>query len=293
MTATRQMARVDSDRWIYRTSGGDFGPVTTDGMLEAIGRKKVVLETPISALGTQQWAPMGNFAIFRDHFEKCSEQWERAEHKRAAEEIGRRIELRQKTSAGAGLLIGLGSVAGLGVLAWVVWRLSLASPTGLDAMLRVVMVASLPAPDKTVSVAASVPVPVEQKVPRLGEPESYDTAGVAIGLDANSNVVQKMHFDESGEVQAIPQESLDKIVGSARQGLYGCAREAAIRNPAFSGTEVAFTVAPGVITKVGVGAEARGNPAFLACVKATLARVSVPSFNGSERRVTVPLKIAR
>jgi hypothetical protein len=292
MTATRQMVRVDSDRWIYRTSAGDFGPVTTDGMLEAIRSRKVSLETPISALGTQQWASLGNFAIFRDHFEKCRDQWEREENKRAAEEIGRRIELRQKTSAGAGVLIGLGSIAGLGVLAWVVWRLSLASPTGLETILRLETVSALPVVTKATTVAAAVPVPVEQKVARLGEPESYDTSGVAIGLDGGA-VTQKMHFDESGEVQSIPQETLDRIVSSARQGLYGCAKEAALRNPAFGGTEVGFTIAPGVITKVGVGGEARGNPAFLACVKATLARVSVPSFQGNERRVTVPLKIER
>ena len=40
-----------------------------------------------------------------------------------------------------------------------------------------------------------------------------------------------------------------------------------------------------------VGKEVIGNAPFKACVKKALARVSVPSFNGDERRVTVPLRV--
>jgi hypothetical protein len=286
------MNRVDSDRWLYRTAGGDFGPVTTDGLLAAIEAKKVAGETLISALGTQQWAPAEEFALFRDHIDKCKHRWEREDAKRAAAEIGRKIELRQKTSLGAGLVIGGGAVMGLGFVAWVVWRLSMASPIGLDRLPTLGEVSGLPTPVRAAPREAPLPVPVEHKVARLGEPESYDTAGVAIGV-GDAGHVTKLEFDESGEVQAIAQGDLDRIVGEARAGLHVCARDAALRSEGFTGTDVGFTIAPGGLSRITVGAEARGKPALLACVKAALAKIAVPSFGGSERRVTVPLKVVR
>lgn len=292
MVATRQLKRVDKDRWVYRTDRGDYGPVTTDGVLEAIAEKKVELGTPISVVGTNRWAPAGDFALFRDHFELCRKRWAKEELHREAELIGKRIESKRKLAARFWLLLALGVVVGGSALGWLVYKLGQAGPVGFDRMAFTASVPPLSIPTRAQSAAEFLPAAKEHKVARLYEPESYDTAGVAVGADDTGHVTQ-MHFSEDGEVAAISQADLDRVVASARGGLYACAREAALKSSAFAGTEVGFTVTPGAITKIGVGAEARSNPAFQACVKAALARVAVPRFVGSERRVTVPLRIER
>lgn len=292
MVSTRQLKRVDKDRWVYRTDRGDYGPVTTDGMLEAIAERKVELGTPISLVGTNRWAPSGDFALFRDHFELCRKRWAKEELHREAELIGQRIESKRKLAARFWLLLALGIVVGGSAMGWLVWRLSQAGPVGFERVSVSWSIPPLGTPTRLVSEVEHLPAAKERKVARLFEPESYDTSGVAVGVEDTGHVTQ-MHFSEDGEVAAISQADLDRVVASARSGLYGCAREAALKSANFGGTEVGFTVTPGAIIKIGVGAEARSNPAFQACVKSVLAKVAVPRFAGSDRRVTVPLKIER
>lgn len=292
MVATRQLKRVDKDRWVYRTDRGDYGPVTTDGMLEAIAERKVELGTPVSLVGTNRWAPAGDFAIFRDHFEVCRRRWAKEELHREAELIGQKIESKRKLAARFWLLLAVGVLVGGSAMGWLIWRLSQAGPVGFERVSVAWKIPALVSPAKVVATVEHLPAAKERKVARLFEPESYDTAGVAVGAEDTGHVTQ-MHFSEDGEVAAISQADLDRVVSSARAGLYACAREAALKSEAFRGTEVGFTVTPGAISKIGVGAEARSNPAFQACVKAALAKVSVPTFSGIDRRVTVPLKIER
>lgn len=288
--ATRQLKRVGAERWLYRTERGDYGPVTTDRMLDGIREKAITLATQVSVLGTNKWVAAGEFPLFREHYAACQRRWDDERLHAEAEAMGKRMELKGHASRGAGLLVITGVVVGLAFGAWVVWRLSKAEPLGLAKIVKVASIAPLPAPPPLPKTYPSVPEPKEKPVRRLSEPESYDTAGIAVGEQADDGHVTQMHFSEDGEVQAISAADLGAVVERARQGLYGCARDAAARNANFAGTEVGFTVAPGGLTKVSVGTDARGNAPFLACVKSALAKVPVPQFGGSERRVTVPLR---
>ena len=42
--ATRQIARADTTRWFYRTEKGDFGPVSTDKLMDAMGKRVIDLK---------------------------------------------------------------------------------------------------------------------------------------------------------------------------------------------------------------------------------------------------------
>ncbi len=292
MTATRQLQRVSSEKWLYRTERGDYGPVSTDRIFDAIRERKIDLSTQVSLLGSNRWSAAGEFPVFRDHYAACQRRWDDEALQAEAEALGKRLEMKGHASRGAGLLVIAGITAGLVLGGIVVWRLLKAEPLGLAKIVRPIAVEALPAPPEIPKKYQVLPQPPEHKVARLYEPESYDTAGVAVG-DSEAGHVTKMHFSEDGDVEMISAADLARVVESARQGLYACAREAAQKNPAFAGTDVGFTVAPGRLTNMSVGVEARSNAPFKACVKAALGRVSVPSFGGSERRVTVPLRFQR
>jgi len=291
--STRQLQRVGAERWLYRTDRGDYGPVTTDRIFDGIRERKIDLKTQVSVLGTNKWAAAGEFPLFRDQYSACQKRWDEERLHEEADAIGKRMELKAQTSRGAGILLAVSIAVALAIGAWVVWKLSKAEPLGLAKIVRMMVVEPLPTPPPGPKSIPAIPRKEERKVARLSEPESYDTAGVAVGGEEDVNAVTQMHFSEDGEVAMISAADLAQVVESARQGLFGCAREASARNAAFTGTEVGFTVAPGHLTKVSVGTDARGNAPFLACVKGALGRVSVPAFNGSERRVTVPLRFQR
>jgi len=291
MVATRQLKRVGSERWLFRTDRGDYGPITTDQVLDAIREHKIDLATQVSVTGTNTWTVAGEFALFREHYAVCERRWDDERLRAQADAMGRRIERRGHATRHAGRLVAVLVVVGLGFGGWVAWRLMKAEPLGLARIVRPLSVAPLPSAPPNARTVAMLPVVKDHKVARLAEPESYDTAGIAIdGGAVPPEFVTQMHFSLEGEVQMISAADLARVVESARQGLYGCAREAATRGPSFAGTDVAFTVASGHLAGVSAGAEARRNAPFLACIKAALARVKVPEFAGSERRGTVPLR---
>jgi hypothetical protein len=255
------------------------------------------MTTLVSVLPSNKWGAAGEFPLFRDHYAACQKRWETEQLHAEAEAIGKRMELKGHASRGAGLLLITGIVVALAFGTWVVWRLMKAEPLGLEKIARLPLIEALPKPLAISKAAPLVPIPKERKIARLSEPESYDTAGIAIEGTVDTSSVQKLAFDEDGEVAdakpSISAADLGRVVESARQGLYGCARDAYARNAAFSGTDVGFTVSSGRLTKVTVGADARGNAPFQACVKSALGRVQVPQFGGNERRVTVPLRFQR
>lgn len=296
MSTTRQMKRVSKERWLYRTERGDYGPVTTDQMFDAVRDKTIDLSTQISVLGTNRWKAAAEFPLFREHYAACEKRWKEEELHAEAEAIGKRIELQGQASRGAGILVIVGIIAGLVAGGVVVWRLLKAEPLGLAKIVRPAVITPLPHPTPPKSSRARLPVPSEHKVARLYEPESYDTAGVMVG-EYESNHVTKMKFSEDGQVegsgQTISAADLSRVVNTAKQGLYACARTAIARDASFPGTDVGFTVSPNRLTGISVGVEARNNAPFKACVKAALVRIPVPAFSGSPRRVTVPLRFQR
>jgi hypothetical protein len=243
-------------------------------------------------MGSGLWNPAGEIDIFRNHYATCHAVWEREALHAETEQLGRRLERASKTRKGAwvGVLLAVVGVLGAGAFLW--WRLSLAESVGFASLARATEAPSLPAPVPRPPERVAFPERTAKKFNVLYEPELLDTAGVKVG-EGGAPIANRMEFDESGEVQSIPAETLARITEDARRGLVDCARQLAQSNEGFSGTEVSFTVAPKRLADFVVGREVAASPTFRACVKTALGRVSVPDFGGNPRRVTVPLRVAR
>lgn len=293
MNTTREMSRPDRTRWLYRTPRGDFGPMATSKLLEAIENRDIDLATPVSKVGSGVWAAAGEEAILRDHYGRCQAIWDEQALYAETERLGRRLERAQTTRKGAWIGLVLGAVGLLGGAAFLWWRLSLAEPIGIAQAIVVAEAPTLPAVGGARGEPAAFSAIQPRAVKVLAEPELLDTAGVRIGDDGGAPVVNRMQFDESGEVQGIASDVLARVTEDARRGLVGCAEQLARTTPSFSGTDVRFAVTSGRLADFSVGREVSGSASFRACVKVALGRVSVPAFAGPPRRVTVPLRIGR
>jgi len=295
VSTTRQLGRVEVERWLYRTDKGDYGPVPTDKLLEAISDRKIDLATQVRLMNTERWTPAAEHALFRNFYEKCKARWEieDAEKARVGREQAYLKKDRERRLRMRLLLVG--GVLVLAVVAWWFWKQSLIEGVSLARAARMRTAPSLPVEVAQAPPPALIPDARERRVPTLREPEdpiNYNVAGVTVGETAQGTVT-RMEFGDDGEVKEIDPAVLARVVDSARQGVYACAREHVASNSGFSGTNVGFAVASGGLTRISVGAEVKKSPAFQTCVKAALARVQVPAFEGSERYVTVPIRVER
>lgn len=293
MSTTRQLGRVEIERWLYRTSQGDYGPVPTDKLLEAIAERKIDLGTQVRLMSSDRWTAAGEHALFRNFYEKSKARWEIEDAEKA------RIQREQSFIQGERQrrlrtrLIVVGGVVAMAIVAWWLWKQSNIEGVSIARAARLRTAPSLPAEVAAATLPSVLPEANERRVATLREPEdpiNYNVAGVKVG-ETEQGTVTRLDFGEDGEVQQIDPGVLSRVVESARQGVYACAREHAVTNTAFAGTDVGFAVASGGLTRITVGTEVRKSPAFQSCIKGALNRVQVPAFEGSERYVTIPIRV--
>jgi len=293
--STRKMKPIQAtERWLYRKDGNDYGPVSTDGLLEAMATRKVDLATQVCSLTTRKWTPAAEHALLRDYYEKCQLKWRAEALDTEAEAHVRRLARTRKHRRRFYTLVTVGVVVAAALGAWIIWRLGQAQPLGLDHIARLPSLGRLPEVPPPPPEPPSLALAEGTVVPKLSEPETYDTAGVEIeGAGASAPRVTKMSFTEDGRVVGISSVELERVVDAARRNLHACALEVARRDSAFKGTRIGFNVTPGRLTGITVSDEVKHNAAFKACVKAALNRVPVPVFEGGDRHVTIPISIGR
>lgn len=278
--------------WLVRRDDVDYGPYTTDEILASIATKEVELGSLIAEISEAEFEPLGAWGIFRDHYAECQARWEREIAEAEARRVERRmrvVRLVRMVTFAVVLVVALGS-AGFG--GWVAWRRAQAKPTGLESAIVAAPVTRLPALRPVPETRAAALPPIKTRpVSRLAEPISYDTEGVGIAGQERSQA-PVMNFNASSADQ-LPEAKVKSIMGAARKGMVGCARSAAQSDPEFQGTKVRFIIRSGRIGSLTVGQEVASNGSFRQCVKRVIQGISVPTFRGDERSVTIPLKVNR
>ncbi len=273
----------------------DYGPFSTEQVLEQIRAREVGLGSMITLLGSDEWEPVGTHELFRDHYAACAAAWEVEEAEQGADRHERQMKAMRVVGGGTWRLGLAGLAVALALGGWFAWRILNAKPTGVLSAVALAAPPTLPAPPTVGAAVPALPIPAATEFAVLKEPVyvSYDTAGVAIeGTEDGEQVVQTLNFDDdSGD--ELSDAAVERIVAAARRRLEPCALEAATRSETFTGTRMTFWLQSGRLGRLTVGAEVNANPRFKACVKAALSGISVPTFGGQQRKVTVPLRVQR
>jgi hypothetical protein len=263
----------------------DFGPFTTDQVLEMITAREIDLGTHVCNVAERKWEPLGSHAEFRTHYADAEKSWT-AE---AAAQHERQLRTRRKLTGGAWWTVLTGALTFIVFAGWMTWRLSRAEPTGILQAVTIGQPPELPAITPQQEPRPLV-IPPGTRVRRLRETAHYDTRGVGVE-GQGGELVNTMSFD--GDSAELSDAALNKVVAAARRKLTACAQSAATRSASFTGTRVSFVVRSGGLGAFTVGSEVSGHRPFKACVKQALQAVSVPTFGGSQRKVTVPLSVRR
>jgi len=278
--------------WLIRRDDVDYGPFATHEILDSIDRKEAGMGTLIADIDELAFEPLGSWSVFRDHYAKCQARWEME----AAEAEARRVEQRMRAVRTARItafaIILVIALTGVGFGGWMAWRIQNARPTGLYEAIAVAAVPELPDLTPASAVVKGVAPEIEtRQIGRLHEPIFYDTRGVGVeGSQESAGPVMSFNVRSADQ---LPEAALKRIMGKARAGMVTCAQAAAGKDPEFKGTRVRFIVRSGAFGGVTVGKEVASNGGFRQCVKRVLEGISVPTFKGDERKVTIPLKVKR
>ncbi len=287
MSAAR---RKRSQRWLAKRGTVDYGPFTTEEVKEALARKEMDLGTLLAELGTQTWQPIGVYAEFREFYGGLHERWEREAIEAEVTKHEAKLRAMDKVKGGAWKVIALATVVVLGLGAWVVYRILHAEPTGVLEAVAIKEAPLLPAPPKPKLGDPALRPAEGRKVRKLRELRNYDTAGVTAEGSGSAPVTRLSFADGEGGGAGPSQAQIDRVVRSVTPGLLRCASTAAAKSD-FRGANVSFLVRSGRLGGITVSRKALKNKPFVACVKSTLRRAKAPTFSGSERRVTIPLRI--
>ncbi len=283
-------------RWLARRDGVDYGPYTEEQLLEAIADREVTLETLVASTTDMVFEPLSAHEHFRSHYDTCQERWEVESVEADASRHEQKLKAMRVVKGGTWRMALVGALVILSLAGWMAWRLSNARPTGLLDAIAVAMPTSLPLAPSVLRVATPPAAAEARAVPRLRETTNttttYDTAGVAIEGSEGQGGTTSFDFDADPS-EEISDAALGKVTRSARAALVPCAQALAGSDAGFAGTRVGFTVESGRLSRFVVGKEVKGRASFKACIKKALKGVSVPTFGGQERRVTVPLEVRR
>jgi len=272
-------------RWLTRRDGVDFGPFSTEQVVEMISRREIDLGTLVCDVAERKWEPLGSHAEFRTHYAVAEKSWTAED----ADQHERQLRTRRRLTGGAWRALLIGGLVVLVVAGWMAWRLSRAEPTGILQAVTLGLPPALPAM-RPVLEPRPLLIPPGTQIRRLREGAHYDTAGVGVE-GRGTDLVQTMSF--GGDANELSDAALNKVVAAARRKLTGCAQSLAARSESFTGTRVSFVVRSGGLGAFTVGSEVSADRPFKACIKAALRSVSVPTFGGAQRKVTVPLSVRR
>lgn len=278
-------------RWLARRGTVDYGPYSEDELKECIARREVDLGTLVCPVGTHNWQTIGEISEFRDYYSGLHTRWAREELEASVEAHERKMAAMDKVKGGTWKLVVVGLLVVTGLGSWVVYRILNAEPTGIMDTVALPEMAALPTPPPPAPGAAGISEAKLAKantVKRLREHVNYNTGGVG-AEGTETGPATSMAFDENGRPLGGPgltQGQINAIIANVRPGLLRCANKAAGK---FSKVNISFLVKSGRLGGITLSKQALSVKPFVVCVKGVLRGASVPTFGGSERRVTIPI----
>ena len=293
------MSVGDRTRWLRRVGGEDHGPFSSTEMLGAIEAGEMDLGTLICDVATQNWEPAGVHPVFRDHYARCTADNEARDLISGAESHERKLKRDGAAKSVIRWLLLASVFTGIGFGGWELWRVLTSEPADIANAVTLPRLPLLPALPGVKASISPPPLLAPRRVTRRVEraqrrhQEALDVSGVGAEGSGRAPVTHLAFDDDGRSADGLSDSVISRIVANARKGLEGCATTAGARSATFQGTRVTFVVRSARLDSFTVGKTALGDRAFKACVKSVLKKISVPAFEGSERRIRVDLSASR
>jgi serine/threonine protein kinase len=286
-----------TQRWLIEREGIDYGPFSTKQVIEQLFKEELSPDATLYDIEQDRRAPLSEFNVFDETLVAWGH--EKAERqKRQAEEAARAAAVRRKRLVLGAVLGTLLLVGGTGGgYAW--YRAT--RPVPVKAYLPTLVTriqTALPAvrlPEELPETPAEVEEKRKAAVAVATQQRQRAEAARAAAQIAeeerlmNESAVLNLNAQDGG--RRFDRPSFDAAVARRNQQLTRCLQDEVRRDPSLKSLEVKVTVIPrGDLINVRLGA---GSSAGNACVRAALAGLKVPPFDGTNLTVSLPFSFQR
>ncbi len=286
-----------AQRWLIERDGIDYGPYSTKQVIEQLFKEELNADATLYDIEQDRRAPLSEFNVFDETLVAWGH--EKAERqKRQAEEAARGAARRRKRIVLGTVLGTLLVVGGTGGgYAW--YRATRPEPVKAYLPTLVTRIqTALPAVNLPEELPET-PAEVEEKrraavAVATQQRQRVEAARAAAQLAeeerlANESAVVDLNARDGG--RRFDRPSFDAAVARRNQQLTRCLQDEVRRDPSLKSLEVKVTVIPrGDLINVRLG---DGSSAGNACVRAALAGLKVPPFDGTNLTVSLPFSFQK
>ncbi len=287
--------QVDDDgtvqRWLIARDGTDYGPYTRKAVVEQLFKEEINAEATLYDIETDRRAALAEFPVFDQALVDWIHEKADREKKRAEATAAAAARRRNRVLGGIVALVLLGAGGGAG--GWFWYRSTLPEPVAAR-LPRLVSTLSeaLPAitlPEELPETEAEVRERREKAAAKQSAARSrYEAAKVAreAKLAASSELTMG-----AGDGSRFDRPAFDRAMGGRQAALMRCLQDEVRRDPSLTGVKVRITVIPrGELINVQLDG---GTPRGQTCVRGALSGLRVPSFDGTNVKVSLPFNFQR
>jgi hypothetical protein len=280
-----------AQRWLVEKDGVDFGPYTSQQVIEQLFKQELKAETTLYDIEQDRRAPLSEFTVFDEALVAWAH--DNAERqKRQAEEAAQAAARRRRRLVWGSTLAIVLTVGGVGGgYAW--YRATRPEPVKayLPALVTKLQ-GALPAvhlPEELPETAAekdekrrtAAAVAAQQRARVEAQREAAQVADEA--RQASQSTVD---LNSNGAGRSFDRQAFDDAVARRNGQLMRCLQDEVRRDPSLKSLEVKITVVPrGDLINVRLS---DGSPAGNSCVREALGGLKVPPFDGVNLNVSLP-----
>lgn len=276
-------------RWLIERDGTDYGPFTINQVKEQLFEEKLTVENTLYDIETDRRLSVSEFSAFDEIVLEWAHE-KAARTKRRAEEVAAAAARRRNRillSIVAFLVIGVGGT--VGGFMW--YRASLPTPQKANLSgLMLTMKRALP------SVSLPEELPETQAEIKARNKAAADAAATKRAIADQRRIAEEARLAESSELNAdaptgrkFDRAAFDQAMAKRQAKLVACLTAEAKRDPNLQSLTVKVTILPNgrVISPQMTGGSRRGE----SCVRGALGGMTVPSFDGTNVKVSLPFQI--
>ena len=286
-----------AELWLAHRDGLDFGPFSTDELIQRVRDQEFDDETTVQDLATGIRQPLRAFPDFEKPLGRLLAERKARAQVQAAEHTAR-VKTVKKAGKGVFVFGTIGGLAVVGGLVWVLAHKPLPKPIAFAEVARTVGRSFDPPVLEPAEAVAERLYKEERKRRKKARVRAMRAADQKVvdgySGDAPAPAVTSLDMsdDDSGDAAKFSQAAVDKVLARANGSIQGCLRKELKRNPKLGSVRLAFWVTPSGRTK-GAGVQGKSTVLFGKCMVGVVESLKFPAFSGAQRKVSVPFEVSR
>jgi len=287
------------EQWLAHKDGLDFGPFSTEELIQRVRDEEFDDETTVQDLSTGIRQPLRAFTEFEQPLGRLLAERKARARVHAAERTAR-VKTAKKAGKGVFVFGTIGGLAVVGGLVWVLAHKPLPKPIAYEEVaVSVGRAFDEPKLEAAEDVAKRRYAKYRKgrkkaraRAQRAKDRQVVDGYGTDEGSDVSSLDMTDDEAGDTGGGAAFSNAAMDRVLAKANRRFNKCLNKELKRNPRFRKVHLTFWIKPSGRTK---GARVTGESTRLLgkCLVGVASSLKFPKYAGVQRKISLPFEVAR